>query len=48
MSDLTAAERWSLAPVIALMFALGLYPQMVLAVTNSTVMQIVQQIKLAF
>ncbi|MDR3735294.1 MAG: NADH-quinone oxidoreductase subunit M [Acidobacteriaceae bacterium] len=48
MPDLTAAERWTLAPAIALMFALGLYPQMVLAVVNSTAVQMVQQIRLAF
>ncbi|HEY0308670.1 MAG TPA: NADH-quinone oxidoreductase subunit M [Acidobacteriaceae bacterium] len=48
MPDLTTGERVALAPAIALMFAVGLYPQMVLAVVNSTAMQIVQQVKLAF
>jgi NADH-quinone oxidoreductase subunit M len=43
--DLSVGERMALAPVIALMFALGLYPQMVLGVVNSTVIQLVQQIK---
>jgi len=48
MPDLTTAERMALAPVIALMFAVGLYPQMLLAMVNSTAMQIVQQVRLAF
>jgi NADH-quinone oxidoreductase subunit M len=43
--DLTTGERLALAPVIALMFALGLYPQIVLGVINSTVVQMVQHIK---
>ncbi len=43
--DLSTRERLALAPAIALMFALGLYPQLVLGVINSTVMQMVQQIK---
>jgi len=43
--DLSARERLALAPVIALMFALGIYPQLVLGVVNSTVVQIVQQLK---
>jgi NADH-quinone oxidoreductase subunit M len=43
--DISVGERMALAPVIALMFALGLYPQMVLGVVNSTVIQLVQQIK---
>ena len=43
--DLTAGERIVLAPVIGLMFLLGLYPQLVLGVVNNTVIQLVQQIK---
>ena len=43
--DLTVGERIALAPAIGLMFVLGLYPQMVLGVVNSTVIQLVQQIK---
>ena len=43
--DLTTRERLALAPVIALMFALGLYPQLVLGIVNSTVVQMVQQLK---
>jgi NADH-quinone oxidoreductase subunit M len=44
MPDLTAGERIALAPTIFLMFALGLYPQLVLGFVNSTVIQIVQQL----
>jgi len=43
--DLTLAERISLAPAIALMFVLGLYPQLVLAICNSTVLHLMQQLK---
>jgi NADH-quinone oxidoreductase subunit M len=43
--DLTSGERLALAPAIGLMFALGLYPQLVLGVVNSTVIQMVQQLK---
>jgi NADH-quinone oxidoreductase subunit M len=43
--DLTLAEQISLAPAIALMFVLGLYPQLVLGMCNSTVLQLVQQLK---
>jgi len=43
--DLSTRERLALAPAIGLMFALGLYPQLVLGVINSTVIQMVQHIK---
>lgn len=43
--DLTTTERFTLAPAIALMFALGLYPQLILGVINNTVTQMVQQLK---
>jgi NADH-quinone oxidoreductase subunit M len=43
--DLTMGERFALAPAIVLMFVLGLYPQLVLGVINSSVMQMVQQLK---
>jgi NADH-quinone oxidoreductase subunit M len=43
--DLSTGERLALAPAIALMFALGLYPQLILGVVNSTAMQLVQQLK---
>ena len=45
MPDLTTGERLAVAPAIALMFALGLYPQLVLGVINSTVVQMVQHVK---
>ena len=37
MPDLTVGERLALLPPIALMFVLGIYPQLVLGVINSTV-----------
>jgi NADH-quinone oxidoreductase subunit M len=45
MPDLTAGERLALLPAIALMFVLGLYPQLVLGVINSTAMEMVQQLR---
>jgi NADH-quinone oxidoreductase subunit M len=45
MPDLTTAERLALLPAIALMFVLGLYPQLILGVINSTAMQMVQQLR---
>ncbi len=45
LPDLTMGERLALAPAIGLMFVLGLYPQLILGVVNSTVMQMVQQLK---
>jgi NADH-quinone oxidoreductase subunit M len=43
--DLTTGERIALVPAIGLMFALGLCPQLVLGVVNSTAIQMVQQLK---
>ncbi len=43
--DLTTRERLALAPAIGLMFALGLYPQLVLAVVNNTAIQMVEHFK---
>jgi NADH-quinone oxidoreductase subunit M len=43
--DLTIGERTALAPAIGLMFVLGLYPQLVLGLINSTVISLVQQLK---
>ena len=43
--DLTLGERLSLAPAIALMFVLGLYPQLIVGFFNQTVIQLVQQLK---
>jgi NADH-quinone oxidoreductase subunit M len=45
LPDLTMGERLAVAPAIALMFVLGLDPQLVLGAINSTVMQMVQQIR---
>lgn len=45
MPDLTVGERLSLLPAIALMFVLGVYPQLVLGVINNTVVQMVQQLR---
>jgi NADH-quinone oxidoreductase subunit M len=45
MPDLTVRERLALLPPIALMFVLGLWPQLVLGVVNSTAMQMVQQLR---
>jgi NADH-quinone oxidoreductase subunit M len=39
MLDLTFTERLALAPVIALMFVLGLYPQLITGVVHGAVMQ---------
>jgi NADH-quinone oxidoreductase subunit M len=44
--DLTASERLIVLPIIALMFVLGVCPQLVLGVVNSTVLQIVEGLKL--
>jgi len=43
--DLTLGERLFLAPAIALMFVLGLYPQLIIGVVNQTAVQLVQQLK---
>ena len=45
MPDLTVAERLALLPPIALMFVLGLFPQLILGIINSTVMRLVQQVR---
>ena len=45
MPDLTMGERLALVPAIAMMFVLGLYPQLVLGVINSTAMKMVQQLR---
>jgi NADH-quinone oxidoreductase subunit M len=45
LPDLTLRERAMLAVPIALMFVLGIYPQLVLGVINSTVVRMVEQLK---
>jgi NADH-quinone oxidoreductase subunit M len=42
--DLTAGERAMLAAPIALMFVLGVYPQLVLGLVNQTVVEMVKQL----
>src|SRR5262245_48407488 len=43
--DLSVRERLIVAPAIALMFVLGVWPQLVLKVINPTVVQMVEQLK---
>ena len=43
MPDLTLKERIGLVPALALMFVVGIYPQLVLGVINSTVVQMVRE-----
>lgn len=45
LPDLSTSERVALVPAIGLMFALGLYPQLILAFVNSTAIQMVQHLK---
>ena len=45
LPDLTWGERAVIFPGILLMFVLGLYPQLVLGVINSTVVQMVDQLR---
>jgi NADH-quinone oxidoreductase subunit M len=46
LPDLTLTERVVVLPAIALMFLLGIYPQLVLAVINSTAAQMVSRLHL--
>lgn len=45
LPDLSTSERWALVPVIGLMFVLGFYPQLIVGAMNSTVMQLVSQVR---
>jgi NADH-quinone oxidoreductase subunit M len=45
LQDLTIGERLALLPPIAIMFGLGIYPQLVLGVINSTATNIAQQLR---
>lgn len=45
LADLTLVERLVVLPGIALMFVLGIYPQLVLGTINSTVWEMVQHLK---
>jgi NADH-quinone oxidoreductase subunit M len=40
--DLTTGERWAVLPVIALIFALGLFPQLLTGLSNPAVMQLMK------
>lgn len=42
--DLTLSERVVIFPAIALMFVLGIYPQLLIGLLNGTVKQLIQQI----
>ncbi|MDB6024256.1 MAG: dehydrogenase subunit [Verrucomicrobiales bacterium] len=44
-TDLTTAERLTVLPMIAIMFVVGIFPQVLLSFINPTVMQIIQQFK---
>lgn len=45
LPDLTWSERAVILPGLILMFVLGLYPQLVLGVINTTVVQMVEQLR---
>jgi NADH-quinone oxidoreductase subunit M len=45
-TDLTLGERVIVAPALALMFVLGVWPQLVLGVINNTVLQMVEGLRL--
>ncbi|MFO1498128.1 MAG: NADH-quinone oxidoreductase subunit M [Verrucomicrobiota bacterium] len=45
MPDLSWAERMIMAPAIALMFLLGIYPQVVIGIFNRTAVQLLEQFK---
>lgn len=45
LPDLSRWERLALFPALALMFVLGFYPQIILGTVNSTVMQLLSQLR---
>jgi len=45
-ADLTGAERLIVGPAIGLMFVLGVFPQLVLQLSNAAVLQMVEGLKL--
>jgi NADH-quinone oxidoreductase subunit M len=45
LPDLSSGERLVLFPAIALMFVLGIYPQIILGTVNSTVVQFLSQLR---
>jgi NADH-quinone oxidoreductase subunit M len=44
-ADLTTTERWIVVPATVMIFALGVYPQLVIGLVNQTVLQWVEQLK---
>ncbi|HYG35157.1 MAG TPA: NADH-quinone oxidoreductase subunit M, partial [Clostridia bacterium] len=45
LPDLSLGERLSIEPAIGLMFLLGIYPQLVLGMTNTTVIEMVRHLR---
>ncbi len=45
LQDLSAAERWMTAPVICLMFVVGLYPQLISRFLPGTVLHLLAQVR---
>jgi NADH-quinone oxidoreductase subunit M len=45
LPDLTIGERMLLLPSIALMFTLGIFPQVIISTVNSTVVQMIRQLR---
>ncbi|HEX3438622.1 MAG TPA: NADH-quinone oxidoreductase subunit M [Pseudacidobacterium sp.] len=45
LPELSTGERFALLPPIAIMFVLGIYPQLVLGVINSTAIKLAQQLR---
>ncbi len=43
--DLTTGERLTVLPMVAIMFIVGIFPQVLIGLINPTVMQIIQQLK---
>jgi len=43
--DLTQSERWMVLPAIALMFLLGVYPQLAIRAVNATVVELLAQLR---
>jgi len=44
--DLTVGEKWAVVPAVVVMFAVGLYPQWLVGIFNSTVMRWVEDLPL--
>ncbi|MBI2928768.1 MAG: hypothetical protein HYY24_24150 [Verrucomicrobia bacterium] len=46
LPDLTLSERLIVVPATALMFVLGIYPQLAIGLVNSTVLAMVEQFQM--